>query len=340
MLARRAYVEVIYKGVDITEELSLDLLSFTYTDNASGSADDISLVINDAKRKWISSWAFEQGDTLKANLVTINWRKEGEVKRLPCGSFTVDEPEYSGRPSVVNLKAVSTPANSNFMHTKRSKSWKNVTLKQVASDISNRYSLTLFFDSKSNPLIKKLEQSDEADAAFLQKLCEDEGFACKITDEKIILFNEEEYESKKYIATFKEGSSTVLGYSFKPTLTNTAYAGVSLKYYDAKKKKTIEYLYTTKEIDKEKDKIFKINKRVSDVEEAKRLAKSTLRNKNKKQLAATIELIGDTRILASCVIKLEDFGIFSGLYYVDKATHSISGYKTTLEIHKVSGGRK
>ncbi|MER2169039.1 MAG: hypothetical protein ABS938_00230 [Psychrobacillus psychrodurans] len=338
MLARRSYVEVFYQGIDITQSLAKDLLSFNYTDNASGEADSIDISISDPKRKWIEKWKFEQGDILKANIVTLNWRKEGETKRLPCGIFMVDEPEYSGRPSIITLKGVSTPANSNFMHTNRSKAWKNITIKALAKEIANRYGLQLFFDSKSNPMLKKVEQSDTPDAAFFQQICEDEGFAFKVTDQQIIVFNEHEYESKKMVATFHESASSVLGYSFKPTMTDTGYAGVSLKYFDPKKKKLIEYLYATREIDPKKDKIYKINKKVANEEEAIRLARSTLRKKNKKQVTATLELVGDTRILASSTIVLLGFGSFSGKYYVDKATHSLSGYKTTLELHKVLGG--
>ncbi|WP_313891118.1 hypothetical protein [Psychrobacillus sp.] len=338
MLARRAYAEVFYQGVDITAQLGKDLLSFNYTDNASGEADDVTITINDANRKWINKWNFEQGDTLIANIVTINWRKDGEKKRLPCGTFMVDAPEYSGRPSVINLKGVSTPANSNFMHTKRSKVWKNITIKALGKEIASRYGLQFFFDSKTNPLLKKKEQSDTADAAFYQQACEDESFAFKITDQQVIVFNEQEYESKKTVATFIENASTVLGYSFKPTLTDTGYVGVSVKYFDPQKKKLIEYLFSTREIDLKKDKIFKVNKRVANLEEAKRLAQSTLRKKNKKQVTATLELVGDTRILAACTILLKGFGSFSGKYYVDKASHSLAGYKTTLELHKVLGG--
>ncbi|MEK3955303.1 phage late control D family protein [Psychrobacillus sp. FSL K6-1464] len=338
MLTRRAYVEVTYQGVDITTDLNKDLISFTFTDNASGEADDISISISDTTHKWINNWKFEQGDTLKANIVTINWRKDGEKKRLPCGSFMVDEPEYSGRPSVVNLKGISTPANSNFMHTKRSKAWKNVSIKALGTEIANRYGMKLFFDSKTNPILKKKEQSDTSDAAFFQQVCEDEGFAFKVTDQQLIVFNEKEYEDKKTVATFKEDDCTVIGYSFKPTLTDTGYAGVSLSYFDSQKKKLIQYLFSTKEIDPKKDKVYKINKRVSNLEEAKRLAQSTLRKKNKKQLTATLELVGDTRILASCTIELKGFGSFSGKYYVDKASHSLAGFKTTLELHRILGG--
>ncbi|MEK5069819.1 phage late control D family protein [Sporosarcina sp. FSL K6-1508] len=338
MKTRRAYVELEYNGVNITHDLASDLKTFTYTDNAGGAADDVAIEISDAKRKWISNWMFDKGDTFTANIVTVNWRKDGEKKRLPCGFFVVDEPEYSGRPSVISLNGISVPASSNFMNLKRSKSWKNITIKAIASDIAARYKLQLFFDSKLNPSFKDKAQKDESDAAFLQKLCEDEGFSLKVTDKQIIVFREVEYEAKKVVATFREDDSSVTGYSFKTTYTNTAYAGVRLTYFDSKTKKTIKYLYATKEIDEEKDRIHKINRRVANEEEAERLAKNTLRKLNKKETQATLELVGDTRLLSSSTIDLIGFGSFDGKYYIDKAVHSLAGYKTTLELHKVLKG--
>lgn len=338
MKARRAYVELTYNGVDITKELEKDLLSFTFTDNSGGSADDIDVEISDVKRKWIDNWMFDKGDSVIANIVTINWRKDGEKMRLPCGLFVVDEPEYRGRPSVISLKGISTPSNRNFMDLKRSKSWKNITLKAIASDIANRYGLELFYDSKVNPVFKDRQQKGEEDSAFLQKACEDEGFSLKVTDKKIIIFNESEYEAKKEIATFHESDSTVLGYSFKSTETNTAYAGVSLKYFDPRKKKNIEYLFAPGGLNKDEDRIYKLNKRVANVEEAERLARSTLRKLNKKETKATLEIVGDTRMLASSNIEMKGFGSFDGKYYIEKAAHSLSGYKTTLELHKVLKG--
>lgn len=341
MLARRVRLELNYEGTDISENLAPDLTSFSYTDNASGAADDISFNISDSKRKWIEEWNFLKGDTFNAAIHTENWRKDKEKVKLPCGNFMVDEPGYSGRPSVISLKGISVPANSNFMHVKRSKVWKKATVKAIAQDVATRYGLQLFFDSPSNPSFKSKEQSDTSDSSFLQELCEEEGLAFKLTDKKIIIFSESKYEKKKEIAEFKEWDDTVLDYSFNDRLANTAYAGVSIKYLDPRTGKTIDYLFTAvEEIDPKKSKIFKLNKRVKSLDEAIRLTKSKLRSLNKKETTGNLILVGDTRLAASSTIKLDGFGVFSGKYYIDKATHSVgsSGYTTTIEIHKVLEG--
>ena len=338
MLARRAHPEVFYNGINITDHIQNDLLSFAYTDNASGSADDVSIVLKDVSKKYMNEWGFEQGDSLTASIITTNWRKDGQIVKLPCGHFVVDEPEYSGRPSVVNLKGNSIPANSNFLYTKRTKAWNNVTLKSIGQEIAKRYGLKLFFDSSRNPKFKKKEQSDESDSSFLQTAAEESSFGLKVTDKMLILFNEADYEKKDAVATFEEWNSTVLSYTFKPTLTDTGYKAVSLKYYDPLKGKLVADTFSLGEIDEKKDKIYKVKKSVSSLNEANLLARSLLRKLNKKQVTAQLEVIGDTRLLAATCIKLEGFGKFSGKYYIDKATHSLSGYKTSLELHRVLEG--
>lgn len=339
MLARRSSATVIYQGIDITADLAPDLQSFSYTDNASGTADDIAISIADPTRKWIDSWNFEKGDYFEAAIVTEHWRKENEKAKLPCGTFMVDEPEYRGRPSVITLKGISTPANSNFMHVKRSKVWKSVTLKAIAQEIASRYGLQLIYDSPTNPSYKSREQTEAPDSSFLQEACEEEGFAFKLTDKKIIIFNESHYEKKAEVAEFKEWDDAVLGYSFKTQLAHTAYAGVSIKYYDPKTNKLIDYLFASKEIESKSDKIYQLNKRVKSLDEAIRLTRSKLRSLNKKATIASLEVVGDLRLAASSTIKLSGFGSFSGKYFIDKAGHSIgTGYTTSLELHKVLEG--
>lgn len=341
MLARRSKLKLLYEGTDISEDLAKDLTSFSYTDNASGNADDIAISISDSTRNWIEKWNFQKGDTFTASIQTENWRKDKEKATLPCGNFMVDEPGYSGRPSTVSLKGISVPANSNFMHVKRSKVWKKVTVKSIAQDVATRYGLQLFYDSPSNPSFKSKEQSDTADASFLQQLCEEEGLAFKLTDKKIIIFSESKYEGKKEVAVFKEWDDAVLNYSFSDRLANTAYAGVSLKYLDPRTGKAIDYLFSAvDEIDPKKSKIFKLNKRVKSLDEAIRMAKSKLRSLNKKETTGSLTLVGDLRLAASSTIVVEGFGKFDGKYYIDKAAHSVgsSGFTTTIDIHKVLGG--
>lgn len=339
MLARRAFVDVSYMGVNITDHIQKDLLGLTYTDNAFKNADDIKIILKDQKGKWLRDWFPEKGDTIQASIHTLNWRKDEDKQILPCGSFIVDDPEYSGRPRTLNIKAISIPSNSNFTEIKRSRAWKNINLQAIATNIAQLAGLQLFFASSINPIFQRIEQTETSDMSFLAKKCEEEGLACKVTDQQIIIFSEKEYEQRQSIAKFSEFQSTVLSYDLNTTLNDTKYAGCKIKYFDATIGKLIEYLFSLKEIDPKKDKIYELNARAQSLEEAKRITQNTLRNLNKKEYNVSLTVAGNTEIVGGCCVDLIDFGKFNGKYFVDKATHFIgNGYTTTLDLHKCLEG--
>lgn len=339
MDARRAYITVNYSGTDISKEVSSDLISFSYTDNASDESDSISISLKDNKGRWGGPWFPTKGDVVSAVLHTLNWRKNGDKQKLPCGRFFVDEPEYSGRPKVMTLNAVSSPLNSNFSNTERSKSWRNITLKSIASDIARRAGLKLQYIGTNNPRFSSIQQSEQSDSAFLLEQCEEAGLSIKVTDSKIVIFDEAEFEKRKAVATYEETNTSVLDYSFKTSLADTAFAGVNVKYYDSTLGRKIAFLYSVRDIDKEKDKIYQLNAKVRTGEEARRLAQKTLRRLNKREFTGTLSVVGNVLLLGATCINLKKFGAFDGKYYITKATHNVGdGYTTELEIRKVLEG--
>jgi phage protein D len=337
MEARRAFLTVEYMGVDITKDIAIDLIDFKYTDNASDTADDIEITLKDEKAKWLNDWFPEKGDTIKVIINTLNWNKNGDSGSLYCGSFIIDEPEYSGRPRKMTLKGISTPSNTNFTSTKKSRAWENIKLSAIAQNIADSAGLDLFFDAPSDPLYSRKDQSEASDMSFLADLCKKEGFGFKVTDTKIVVFDESKYESEATIITLSEESGLVNSYSFKTTLTNSSYAGCRVKYKNAKNGETIDYLYSIKDLE-ENDKVYEVNTIVNSYDEAVRLAQKTLRSLNKKECTATFNVVGDLRYVGAVCVQLDNFGGFSGKYFVDKASHSIPNYNVDLELHKVLEG--
>lgn len=338
MLARQATVSVNYEGIDITDDIKSDLLSFSYTDNASGNADDISLSLKDNQRKWVKDWFPSKGDIITPQIETVNWRRNGDKQILPCGHFFVDEPEYSGRPSVLTIGAISSPLNSNFSDVRRSKTWRNITIKEIAKDIADRAGLSLEFIGENNPLQVTIEQTETSDSSFLYELCQDEGLAMKVTDRKIVIFNEQEFEKRESIDVIYEWESSTLSYSFNSSLSNTAYDGVNVKYYDTNLGRIISFLYSQGEIN-DKSKIYQVNQKVSSGHDAKRLAKNTLRSLNKREVTANLSVIGNVEYLGGVCVDIDGFGGFDGKYFIEKATHSMgNGYQTRLEARKVLEG--
>jgi len=56
MLPRRSFLEAEINGTDISEAISDQILSFTYTDRASGESDSIDLTVTDKEGKWVNEW--------------------------------------------------------------------------------------------------------------------------------------------------------------------------------------------------------------------------------------------------------------------------------------------
>lgn len=47
--------------------------------------------------------------------------------------------------------------------------------------------MQLNFSSKDNPTLERVEQTEQSDLAFLDKLCQDNGLSLKVTDNQIVI---------------------------------------------------------------------------------------------------------------------------------------------------------
>lgn len=335
MLARRVSIDIIYEGVNVSSDIAKDLLNFAYTDNASGAADDIAITLKDDKKKWLSEWQPKKGDRIIAAVKTINWRYEGDSQLLKCGAFMVDEPSYMGRPITLSLGAISVPANTDFLNIKNSRTWNSATVKEIASSIAKNTGLELYYDTEYNPIIGFIEQSEKTNSAFLSEICNKNGLSMKVYNNKLVIFRESEYENKQAIGTISE--TNMLTWNAKTTFTDTGYDGCKVSYTDPYSGEV--YTYTFRVPGKTGNKIYKVNDNVNSYAEAERLAKSKLRELNKKEYTISITIQGNINMIASSCVNIKDLGTFDGKYYIDKATHNIgSGYTTQLELHKVLEG--
>ena len=96
MKARQASVVVKYNDKDITKTITDYIEGFSYVDNASGSADTVTLKLNNRSGKWSGSWIPVQGDSVKTIIKLTNWNKEGDNRKFDCGYFLIDDLSFSG----------------------------------------------------------------------------------------------------------------------------------------------------------------------------------------------------------------------------------------------------
>lgn len=357
-IGRRAWLIVTYNGKDISESLAQYVLSFSYTDNLTGQVDDISITLEDRAELWEADWMPERGATLDITICTYNWSDlYSEEQDLQLGKFEIDELEVSSAPNVVTIKAVaiSISDDSTLRSTLRSHTWENISVQKAANDIAWQNGMKLQWYCDDNPNIDKLEQSDESDLDVLQKICDDAGFALKVTTDTIIIFDVEKFEKEDVYAEYYHPGTTILNivenqskpvqtdallnYSFKAKIRDV-YKKCHVKYAKDKDKSVIESTFVAPDKKEKEGATLEVHQQVSSQAEADRLAKKKLREKNCEEFTGSFSSDGNMGLCAGETIEMLGFGNFSGKYIITQAKHDISssGFTSSVEIRKCLDG--
>lgn len=337
MEARQAILELHYNSKNISEDLAPYLLSWTYTDNLSGQADDLQVDLMDREHKWMGPWMPEKGAVLTGNITTKNWGQDGKVVSLPLNQFEIDEVEVKGPPSTVSIKGISVPESSSIRGEEKTRAWEKTKLSVIAKDIASKNNLKLFYDVEDDPEYDRVDQTDESDIRFLLRMADDAGICVKITGNQLNMFDEQKYESQPPILTIQRGVSNIKSYAFKTTTQGT-YRAVHVEHHSPKGRKNYSFDYVPSNAPKT-GRTLVIRERVGSIKEAERLAKKRLRKANKDANKATFTMMGDIRLVAGVTVNVKGYGNFDGKYIVTQAVHSKSnGYETKVELRKVLEG--
>lgn len=336
-LARRAKLQLTYNNKDISADLAPFLISFSYTDHASGQADDLQISLEDRAGLWRGDWLPEKGATLQAAIITEHWEQEDKTETLPLGTFEIDEIEFGGPPDTVTIKALSIPESSSLRGEEKTRAWEKTRLSVIAGDIAGAAEMKLVYDTDDDPDYDRIEQTEQSDLSFLLKLCEDAGLSLKVTDKQIVIFDDSKYEQMAPIMTISRGITKVLKYSAASS-TRDVYASCRVKYHNAKTKQDVEYTYTPPNRPAT-GKTLVINERVESIADAEKFAKKRLRQKNKEEVKVSMTLLGALPLVGGVTVMVVGWGFLDGKYFVSDASHSSgSGYTTKIELYRVLEG--
>lgn len=334
MLGKQNRAVIKYNNKDISESLERFLLSLDFNEQMSNQADDFNISLEDALRLWSGDWFPEKGAILDVSLISKTDTKE---ESFPLGKFEIDEIEINGMPTVANIKAVSIPDASGLRGVDKNKAWEKVNLSKIAQDIADVAGMTLVFSADSDPLIERAEMTGESYLDFLLKLCNDNGLSLKISNLNIAIFEEYKYEQEEATATidFKQ-NERIKSYSFRSKLRDV-YKACHVKYQDSSTKTLYEATFTAP--DKQTGQTLEINKQVTSIAEAEKLAKQELRNKNKDEITGEIEIETAIFYYASQTINIKNCGVFNGKYIITAVSYSISnGMNVRLSVRKCLDG--
>ena len=360
MESRETLLVITYNGKDISTDIQPYIQSFSYHDNSKLEIDDIDLSLENIDKRWFGEeWFPEDGDSITASIVKRRWDDELIEETLPCGKFYVDQIDFY--PGSVSIKALAIPSAGNLTKQENSKGWEKISLKNIAMDICNKHSMKLEFYSEKDETFERIDQDKETDLAFLTRICTDQGLNLKATENKVVVFDKEEfYEKEAVISVSSLDTDMIIDYKFSHT-TKEIYDKVEVSYYDPEKKKLVRETYTKDELEEKRNKEREAEKKKESSKASQRgqsknqksskgsgptkkinvtggskKAKAEMDEKNKEKETASMTLRGNFSLLAGQNVELTDFGKFSGKYAIEKSTHSLSGaYTTDIELKRI-----
>ena len=334
MLARRTEVYIEYENKDISADIKPYLLDFSYQDNED-EADDLQITLEDKEGLWQKDWFPSKGAKIKAEIITTNYEFEGQVLKLPCGTFEIDDFGCSGPPSTVKLKAISIPVTNSVNQEKKTKAWESITFKGLVGEVATNNGMGIMIDIDSDKFYDRLDQNQESDLVFIKRLCKDLGLAIKIVNLEIVIFDDKKYQDKAVVRTIKKGEPSVLSYDFNEN-SLSSYKEAKVSYKDPKTG-DLEEAVVGNEAEQISGKTLKINKRVKNKGEAQSLGKKSLQEENKKTRTAKFTLAGDIKLVSKQTIDVEGWGKFDGKYIINSMTYNVGagGFTVSPDCSKV-----
>ncbi len=329
METMRSKVLIEYNGVDATDIIANDCDSFTWKDNASGTADTLTLNLANMNQKWMNGFYPSGADSFKAWIQLQEWAADYRQGRIYCGRFMVDSLKYSGFPEALQLSGISVPIDGNFNAKQKSRTWSKTTIRTILGDIAGDAGIDLVFDAE-DIAIDSANQSGKTDLAFAYSICGEYGLSVKLYNEKLVAYDQTRYEGAEAKYDIAHGQ---LGGGGSYSIIRQAtclYDSAKIQYANGRSGDALTYEYTVP--GKPGSRQMFVTAKAESYADAERKAKAALRENIRNSLRITIKMMGSARYMAADCFNLTGFGKLDGKYFIDSVTHQRSGGKYTVSI--------
>ena len=313
---------LVYEGVDISQNINDLVISITYTDNLTGTADEVSIELDNRDFRFWKDWQPRKKDKLELYIGYDYGRF------LNCGKFTVDEPNHSLVPRKTTIRATSFNS-PDIRLTNKNRVFENTTLSRIVNQIALENGLQPFIKLENDIKIKREEQKNISDSKFLNDLSIKYGCILKLTDEKLVFMSYKTNEDLPPALTINYND--IVGGNIRDT-AHDLFKKCTVEYFDKEDNKVKKYTFEDSRI--ESGEHLKIVEKAHSIEQAKEMAKGYLRNKNMRGFSISLDLIGNPSLVSGLTVNLSGFYNYDGKYLINKAIHKISssGYITSLEL--------
>lgn len=322
--------KIIADTYDISEKIKERLISLSITDEVGLVSDTLNLHLDNHDDKLeIPS----RGAELEAHL---GYEGENLVK---MGIFVVDEIEIASPPNQMTITARASDTfekdNIGGMKVTRNRSWHEVTLLEMVTKIASENKLSpLVAPQLEGIIIDHIDQTDESDLAFLNRVAQSLEAYVKPADGKLI------------IGLIGKALSPKSEDIFMPTIVIDYYKIISWRVKIAERNKInrVEAKYQDKKkgildavtAGKGKPSFCMTHTYASKVT-AERAAKSKLAELRRGLNELELTIIGNTRVCAENIISLSNVSRSADGEWVNKSvSHELSGsgYITKLNAIK------
>ncbi len=194
------------------------------------------------------------------------------------------------------------------------------------------------YDTDFDPLYDRKDQSNISDLQFIEDLCKSDGLCIKVTDGKLILYDEAKYDIISSVLTITKGETNIVGFPSFSRNAKNIYNACEISYTDSDTDKTyIGYFQEPNGV--QSGHILRLQESFngeSDDINLERKAKARLREQNKNEWKASFTLKGDVTYFAGMNIDVVGYKKFDGKYHVENVTHTVggSGYVVGVECRK------
>lgn len=332
--ARKAVPSLSFNGKNVNTSLADYLQSVSCEDVASGRSDAITITLQNIDTKWLNQWYPSKGDRIAGSIAFKNWEKDGDDRKVNCGTFVLDEIKFSGGPLEVRISGLAIPASESFKTRERTKTWKNATIKKIGQEIAGRYKLGLSY-SGPNIQIASIEQTDKSDSAFLYDVCQKYGLSMKVFNDKIIIYDQTAQEKKSAIFTLSRASFVDDDWEYTDALEGT-YTGARVSYKSGQDNEEISVYLGLKAENASDSRVLNITETAEDQNTAYYMAAAQVNKSNEKATTLSGKIWADPAICAGICVTISGMGKANGKYFVDKSTIEVTDSGTTqnVELHK------
>jgi phage protein D len=176
------FYQLIVSGQDITADVTGRAGIIEWSDTVEEGSDTLTITLQDTDNLLAVPKAGAK--------VELSAGYNGALQRV--GSFTVESTEMEGPPDRLTVQSTSAPvAQAGSIANRRSKSWEDTTLGDVAQSIASSLSVELAIDPELAAIpITNEQQVDQSDTDFILRLVRRNGGYLKFADGRMIIAKE------------------------------------------------------------------------------------------------------------------------------------------------------